>query len=106
MNTFKHKSLYAALAGIAAIAAAPVINGRQMTPCQQQQGVVEDLETEVAGTEGGSASAGVLIEEMAKYIEAHKNDPAALQNFVDRLRASKQSLADKVAANPDPDTTD
>lgn len=102
----KHTKLHMALAAIMMIAAAPSVNGRQMTPYQQPQGVVEDLETEVAGTEGGSASAGVLIEEFAKYVEAHKNDPAALQNFVDRLRASKDSLAQKVADNPDPDTTD
>lgn len=82
------------------------VDGRQATPCQQQQGAVEDLEAQVAATEGVEQSAGVLIGELAKYIEAHKTDPAALQALADRLKASSDALATAVANNPDPDPND
>jgi hypothetical protein len=94
------------MASVAALSAASIVNGRQPTLSQQQQGVVEDLEAQVTAVEGAAASATVLITEFAKYVEAHKGDPVALQAFVDRLRASADPLAAAVAANPDPDATD
>lgn len=91
---------------LAVVMAAPAVNGRQPTPCQQQQGIVEDMEAAVSKSEAGDASAKTLIGEFAKYVEAHKNDPTALQAFVDRLNTSADSLAAAVTANPDPDSTD
>lgn len=99
----KVKMMMAAIIGLAAM---PVVNGRQMTYSQQQQGVVEDLEAQVTNVEGVNASASTLIGEMAKYIAAHANDPAALQAFASRLQASADALAAAVAANPDPDPAD
>jgi len=61
------------------------------------------LETQVTATEGVEASAVVLINGLAAYIEAHKTDPVALQAYVDRLRATAVSLGDAVAANPLPE---
>ncbi len=64
------------------------------------------LEAAVTKTEGAEASAKTLIQEFAKYVAAHVNDPAVLQAFVDRINAGADDLASAVAANPDPDTTD
>lgn len=72
-----------------------------MTPAQAQA-----LEDAVTKQEGAEASAKVLIGEFAKFVEAHKDDPTALQAFVDRITASADSLATAVAANPDPDSQD
>ena len=64
------------------------------------------LNDAVTKTEGAEASAVTLIQEFAKYVQAHKDDPVALQAFVDRINAGADSLGAAVAANPDPDTTD
>lgn len=69
-----------------------------MTPQQYA-----DLEAAVGETEGVEASASLLIEEWAKAFEAVKDDPVAIQALIDRMRASKDSLAAKVAERPDPD---
>lgn len=102
----KNQKLLHMLAALLACACPSVVNGRQMTPFQQPQGAFEDLEAQVTATEGAQASAGVLIGELAKYIEAHKNDPAALQTLVDRLKTSSDALAAAVATTPDPDPND
>ena len=57
------------------------------------------LEAEVARDEAVNSSAATLIGKLAAEIEASKNDPAALQVLVDRLRTSQDSLAAAVAAN-------
>ncbi len=102
----KNQKLLHMLAALFACACPLIVNGRQMTPFQQPQGVVEDIEAQVTATEGTEASAGLLIGELAKYIEAHKTDPVALQALVDRLKASGDALAAAVAATPDPDPND
>jgi uncharacterized coiled-coil protein SlyX len=57
------------------------------------------LEAEVSRDEAVNSSAATLIGKLAAEIEASKNDPAALQALVDRLRASQDSLAAAVSAN-------
>jgi hypothetical protein len=58
------------------------------------------LADEVAAEEGAQASAVTLINKLAAEVSANKNDPVALQAFVDRLTAARTPLADAVAANP------
>jgi len=60
------------------------------------------LQAEIAETKGTIASAIVLIQGFAAFVEANQNDPAALQAYVDELHATEQGLADAVAANPLP----
>jgi hypothetical protein len=60
------------------------------------------LSDQVTATEGVEASAVVLIQGLAAFIEAHKTDPVALQGYADRLKASAVALGDAVAANPLP----
>ncbi len=45
----------------------------------------------VTKTEGAEASAKALIVEFAKYVEAHKDDPAALQALVDRINSGYEA---------------
>jgi hypothetical protein len=68
--------------------------------------VMDDLRNEVESTKGQTASIIALVGEFAKYVEAHKTDPVALQQYVDDLKANNQAIADAVAANPDPDDQD
>lgn len=58
------------------------------------------LEQEVARDEAVNSSAALLIQRLATEIEALKDDPAALQALVDRLRASQDGLAAAVANVP------
>ena len=60
---------------------------------------LSQLEAEVARDEQVNSSAALLISRLAAEIEASKNDPVALQNLVDRLRASQDSLSEAVLAN-------
>lgn len=57
------------------------------------------LEAEVTRDASVNSSAKTLIEQLAAEVEANKNDPAALQAFVDRLRGQNDALATAVAAN-------
>jgi uncharacterized coiled-coil protein SlyX len=57
------------------------------------------LEAQVSRDETVNGSAAALIVQLAAEVEANKNDPAALQAFVDRLRASQDTLAAAVSAN-------
>lgn len=63
------------------------------------------LEAEVARDETVDGSASTLIAKLAAEVEANKNNPAALQALVDRLRASNDALSAAVAANTPADTT-
>lgn len=57
------------------------------------------LEAQVSRDETVNGSAVTLIQQLAAEVEANKNDPAALQAFVDRLRGSQDTLAAAVQAN-------
>lgn len=69
-----------------------------------------DLTQKVTDTEGADDSAVVLIGELVKELNRLAAlptvNPADLQALADRLGASKQKLADAVAANPDPNPDD
>lgn len=69
-----------------------------------------DLTQKVTDTEGAAASAIVLINEFVKELNRLAAqptvNPAEVQALADRLAASKQSLADAMAANPDPNPND
>jgi hypothetical protein len=64
--------------------------------------IMQALSDKVTAVEGAAASAVVVIQEFAAYVAAHKNDPVALQSYVDKLGASATALGDAVAANPLP----
>lgn len=57
------------------------------------------LESEVSRNESVDASASTLLKTLFDAVEAAKNDPAAIQAIVDKVRASNDSLAAAVAAN-------
>lgn len=69
-------------------------------------GEVQAILDAVTDAKGAQASAVVAIQEFAKYVVAHANDPAALTQAANELIASNQSLRDAVSANPDPDPND
>jgi hypothetical protein len=71
-----------------------------MTPQAQ---AMEDAITKL---EGNEAAVEVIVGEMAKWIAAHKDDPAALQAFADRVSASGDKLGTLKDTISDPDTTD
>lgn len=68
------------------------------------------LTQEVNDTEGVQASALVLIGEFVKELNRLAAlptvDPAELSALATRLQASRQALADGLAANPDPNPAD
>jgi hypothetical protein len=57
------------------------------------------LEAEVTRNETVDGSASVLLKTLFDEVEAAKNNPAAVQAIVDRVRASNDSLSAAVAAN-------
>ena len=57
------------------------------------------LEAEVARNESVDASASLLLTTLFNEVEAHKNDPAAIQAIVDRVRTSNDSLSASVSAS-------
>lgn len=57
------------------------------------------LETTVGELETVVDSAVALMDGFLAEVEAHKDDPAAVQAVVDRFRASKDKLAAAVARN-------
>lgn len=57
------------------------------------------LEAEVTRDETVDSSASTLLKQLFDEVEAHKNDPAAIQALVDRVRASNDALSAAVAAN-------
>lgn len=57
------------------------------------------LEAEVTRNESVDSSASVLLKSLFDMVEAAKNDPAAIQAIVDRVRASNDALTAAVAAN-------
>lgn len=57
------------------------------------------LTEEVARLETVEASAVALIRALTEEVAANKDDPAALQALVDRLKASGDDLSAAVAAN-------
>ena len=57
------------------------------------------LEAEVTRNDTVDGSASALLKTLFDAVEAAKNDPAAIQAIVDRVRASNDSLAAAVAAN-------
>ena len=63
---------------------------------------IQDLGTQVDATVGVEQSAGVLIDGFAAFVLAHVNDPAALTDYANKLKAASDDLAAKVAANPAP----
>lgn len=58
------------------------------------------LRTEVERVETVDASAVVLLQKLLAEIEANKDDPAALQGLVDRVRVATDALAAAVATVP------
>lgn len=57
------------------------------------------LEAEVSRNESVDGSASTLLTQLFNEVEAHKDDPAAIQAIVDRVRASNDALAAAVSAN-------
>lgn len=57
------------------------------------------LEAEVTRNESVDGSAKTLLEQLFAEVEAHKNDPVAIQALVDRVRAANDSLSAAVVAN-------
>jgi hypothetical protein len=57
------------------------------------------LEAEITRNESVDGSAKALLEALFAEVEASKNDPAAIQAIVDRVRASNDSLSAAVVAN-------
>jgi hypothetical protein len=57
------------------------------------------LEAEVTRNESVDASASALLKTLFDAVEAAKNDPAAIQAIVDRVRNSNDALTAAVAAN-------
>jgi hypothetical protein len=57
------------------------------------------LEETVTKVETVAASAKALIEGFAAEVEAHKDDPIAIQALVDRARVAADSLGAAVEAN-------
>ena len=57
------------------------------------------LEAEVTRDESVDSSASTLLKTLFDEVEAHKNDPVAIQALVDRVRASNDSLSAAVSAN-------
>jgi hypothetical protein len=57
------------------------------------------LEAEITRDEEVNSSAATLISSLASEIERLKNDPAALQALVNRLRTNSDALSAAVAAN-------
>lgn len=57
------------------------------------------LEAEVTRNESVDESASTLLTTLFNEVEAHKNDPAAIQAIVDRVRASNDALSAAVSAN-------
>lgn len=64
-----------------------------MTP--ELQGIID----EVAHNTDVAESAKSLLAQLFDFVQAHIDDPAALQGALDQLRANDQSLADAVTAN-------
>lgn len=57
------------------------------------------LEAEVTRNETVDGSAKALLERLFAEFESHKNDPAAIQALVDRLRGSSDTLVTAITAN-------
>jgi hypothetical protein len=57
------------------------------------------LEAEVARNETVDGSASALLSVLFAEVEAAKNDPAAIQAIVDRVRGANDALAAAVIAN-------
>lgn len=57
------------------------------------------LEAEVTRNESVDASASTLLTSLFNEVEAHKNDPVAIQALVDRVRGSNDALSAAVLAN-------
>jgi len=74
---------------------------------------LSQLQAEIERNEQADSSAIQLMRALAAEVEASKNDPVALQAFVDRLRLSTDALAAAVVTNtpsapgptPTPDPT-
>jgi ABC-type transporter Mla subunit MlaD len=65
----------------------------------QMSAQLEALQAEVARNASVIDSAMLLIDSLADQIAAVKNDPAALQELADNLKASSDKLAGAVAEN-------
>ena len=57
---------------------------------------------QVTAIEGVVPSVVALVNGLAAWISANKNDPVAIQGYADRLSASASALGEAVAANPLP----
>jgi hypothetical protein len=57
------------------------------------------LTAEVSRNDSVDGSAAALLTTLFNAVEAAKDDPAAIQAIVDRVRAANDSLAAAVAAN-------
>jgi hypothetical protein len=57
------------------------------------------LEAEVTRNESVDGSASLLLKRLFDEVEANKNNPAAIQAIVDRVRASNDALTAAVSAN-------
>lgn len=60
------------------------------------------LTAEVERNESVDSSASTLLKTLFDEVEAAKQDPAAIQAIVDRVRASNDALAAAVSANTKP----
>jgi len=69
---------------------------------KQMSKELDDLEAQVAATEGVEQSAIVLIQGLAAAVLAAKDDPVKIATITARYQASAASLAAAVAANPLP----
>lgn len=57
------------------------------------------LEAEVARNESVDDSASILLKQLFDEVEKSKNDPAAIQAIVNRVRAANDKLTAAVVAN-------
>jgi ABC-type transporter Mla MlaB component len=76
------------------------ILSRIETELKQMALNLDVLRTEIERVETVDASAVVLLQKLLAEIEANKDDPAALQGLVDRVRVATDALAAAVATVP------
>lgn len=57
-----------------------------------------NLEAEAEANETVDGSAGIVIDRLLELVEANKNSPQRIQAIVDRMRASRETLQEKIVA--------
>lgn len=63
---------------------------------------MDNLTASVTKMKGTAESATAALNGLGAYIEAHKNDPVALQALADGLNSDEPALAAAIVANPIP----